>query len=66
MDKAYKNLQMVISTKELTLMVNHVVLVSIIGQMAVILKDYLKMDYEMVKECGSVRLETVINTKDNT
>jgi hypothetical protein len=34
--------------------------------MAVILKDYLKMDYEMVKECGSVRLETVINTKDNT
>jgi hypothetical protein len=66
MDKAYKNLQTVISTKEHTLMVNLVVLVSIIGQMAVILKDYLKMDYEMVKECGSVRLAIVINTKDNT
>jgi len=41
MVKVYKNSQMVISTKDSTQMVNHQVLVNIIGQMVVISKDNL-------------------------
>ena len=44
MDKGSKNLQMEIFIKEIMQMVNHLVMVNIIGRMEVILKETLRMD----------------------
>ena len=65
MEKAFRNLLMEIFTKGCMPTANLMVMVNITGQMVVILKDFLKMDYGMDKECGKKVLGIVINMKDN-
>lgn len=63
MVKEFKNLQMAIFIRESTWMGNLMDMENITGQMVVILKDHLKMDWERVKEFGRRTQGTVTDTK---
>lgn len=65
MDKVYKSLQTVTFTKESMQMGNPLDMVNIIGPMEAILKEHLRMVWEMGKDYGKKVQEIVTNTKDS-